>query len=560
MFPSGENTVEKLMDKYIDDRSLRLLVRSGYTLTMSLSLGHRILFITLALTACVAASAISIAYVAERVVIGGSAYAQIRQRADVVADVAPPPLYLVESYLEVQRAAMNPDAATRQAAIARLKILHREWEDRMTLWSQNLPAGDLRQAVEATLIPARRFWVVVDQEFLPALAQGAEDRIGTLARGTLAEVFGQQQSAAVAATALGVRELDQAERQATEQLYETNLIGLILLGGTVGVVSVLMWRLHWAQARQLQGVVTAITAIKNGDLTTRVPVTTRDEVGALAQAVNHMADDLTTLVRVLREGSTALAQEAGKLAGSGRTVAVLAQGSRTAAEDVARQADAARVAVSSCLVGATAVGQTANGVSEDLHAIAVSLGEAERVSQTAAATIRQLEEAASSARSIVQGVSAIADRTRLLSLNAAIEAASAGAAGHGFAVVAGEVKSLSSESIKAAERAGTYLQSISTSAMTAAQAIVAAVQGLEGVHQRHAGIAASAEEQAASAIQVGGDLGAAVEQTTGIAQRMQLLVQGAATAATAIESITATGERMQALAEELEHLVATKRI
>ena len=109
--------------------------------------------------------------------------------------------------------------------------------------------------------------------------------------------------------------------------------------------------------------------------------------------------------------------------------------------------------------------------------------------------IAELSGAASEIQNVVKLISEIAEQTNLLALNATIEAARAGEAGKGFAVVASEVKSLASQTAKATEEIGTRIGNVQQSTEQAVSAIETIQETIVQVNDITSSISAAVEEQ-----------------------------------------------------------------
>lgn len=204
-----------------------------------------------------------------------------------------------------------------------------------------------------------------------------------------------------------------------------------------------------------------------GDLTVTLPVTSSDEIGALTGGVNN-------LVAKLREIITDLYGQAGHVAiTSCRTMTGIEQ---LAASILEQKELAASVAVASEEMSATLndVAQTTANASAHSRQMDDSAREGQGVVGETAESIDQIRDgvektlgvmnrlhhSSNQIGEIIGLIEDVADQTNLLALNAAIEAARAGEAGRGFAVVADEVKNLSSKTASSTQQIGTIIKTI----------------------------------------------------------------------------------------------------
>lgn len=204
-----------------------------------------------------------------------------------------------------------------------------------------------------------------------------------------------------------------------------------------------------------------------GDLTVHIPVTSSDEIGTLTEGVNN-------LVTKLRDIISALYSEAGHVAiSSCRTMAgiqrlaasVLEQRELSSSVAVASEemsvtlnevaSTTAKASVlskqvdESALDGQSVVGETVESMDQIRAGVEKTLG-----------VMTRLERSSGQIGDIVNMIEDVADQTNLLALNAAIEAARAGEAGRGFAVVADEVKNLSGKTSASTKQIASIIASI----------------------------------------------------------------------------------------------------
>ena len=140
-------------------------------MTLRLTIARAMVLFGLVTTVGLAAVVFTGLYALSDVKVGGPLYNQIKLGNDLVADILPPPEYVIEAYLEATLALNNP--AGLEAHRARLAQLKKEYDERRDYWTKS----NLEPAIKARLITdshreVQRFWEALEGAFLPALAKG----------------------------------------------------------------------------------------------------------------------------------------------------------------------------------------------------------------------------------------------------------------------------------------------------------------------------------------------------------------------------------------------------
>jgi len=288
-------------------------------------------------------------------------------------------------------------------------------------------------------------------------------------------------------------------------------------------------------ARIARPIVSATENLKlmaTGDLTGRMEVRSKDELGDMARHFNGFADEMERVIREVRGGATALA---GASAHVSSTAASLSQGT-------SEQAASVEETTASLEQMSASITQNAENSRRTEQMAVKGAADADDSGRVA-------QETTGAMKTIAQKISIIEDiayQTNLLALNAAIEAARAGEHGKGFAVVATEVRKLAERSQSAAnEISGLAVSSVSVAEKSNAllQELVPAIRKTAELVQE---VAAASREQASGVNQ----MNQAMSQVDQVTQR----------AASAAEELASTAQELSAHAEALQRLVAFFRV
>ncbi len=502
--------------------------------------------------------------------VGGPLYQRIVLGKDLIADVLPPPAYIIESYLEVTLALNEP--TTVEERRLRLAKLRHQYEERKAFWAgQEIDQTIKGQLAGASDAAVSRFWDQAERRFLPALVggdlSGAHDAYSEITKAYLAH---RAVIDAVVEEANRMNEQTESYAAGREQLYR-------LVGGTV-IVAVLLFLavgllgVSRRVVRPIAAMTETMGRLSHHDLTVAVAGLDRsDEIGAMAQAINVFKQNMidadrlradqaaeheaarqrhNVLAAAVVQFETAvggviqgLSREAVELQSSAKSMLDAAQQSSHQATTVAAASEQASASVQSA---ATAGEELSSAIAEIGSRVGQSTriaGQAAREAETTDAKVRGLAEAAERIGDVVKLINDIAAQTNLLALNATIEAARAGEAGKGFAVVAQEVKSLANQTAKATEDIAAQVGAIQGATQDSVEAIQSIGRTITQVNEIAAEIAAAVEQQGGATRQIARNVQEAAHGTQEVSSTIGgITATATATGETARQVRSAAGE------------------
>ncbi|WP_063570340.1 methyl-accepting chemotaxis protein [Achromobacter ruhlandii] len=237
---------------------------------------------------------------------------------------------------------------------------------------------------------------------------------------------------------------DEAVREVTELYRSTRLLVILLSVAGVAIGLLLGWWVTRGIVRPLGQAVEAARRVANGDLSGNIQVTSRDETGDLMAALKAMNENLSRIVRDVRDGCESIASASSQIAQGN---ADLSQRTEEQAASLEQTAASMEQLTSTVQQNASNAGEAEKLVTQ-ASAVAARGGE---VVNVVVQTMSAISESSRRIADITSVIDGIAFQTNILALNAAVEAARAGEQGRGFAVVAGEVRTLAQRSAVAAK-------------------------------------------------------------------------------------------------------------
>ena len=328
--------------------------------------------------------------------------------------------------------------------------------------------------------------------------------------------------------------------------YDNTLRLMLALSAVIlALAAVIAWRITASITAPVARALAIAETVAAGDLTSRIDVTGKDELGQLLAALKKMNDSLLGTVTVVRSGTELIASASSQVAA----------GSMDLSSRTEEQASALEETASSMEELTSTVKQNAENAREANVLAQTASTVAGRGGDTVGRVVQTMEAITDSSKKIadITGViDGIAFQTNILALNAAVEAARAGEQGRGFAVVASEVRNLAQRSAAAAKEIKTLIGDSSGKVEEGSRLVLEAgttmqeiVDSIKRVTTIMSDIALASQEQSAGIEQVNG----AIAQMDQVTQQNAALVEEAAAASTA----------MREQAQQLAQLVSTFR-
>ncbi|WP_153054467.1 methyl-accepting chemotaxis protein [Planomonospora sphaerica] len=375
------------------------------------------------------------------------------------------------------------------------------------------------------------------------------------ARATFDSGAGDEQWDALKENLKTLRELDvRAAAESRDAARLDVVIGFTVLGVLLSVAVGVSLTIRRALTRRistgLHTLSAAADSIARGDLDQRVEVTADDEIAEVAASFDRMVEYLnamarvsqrmaggdltveavpksdddrlgrafTSMVRNFNDSVGQVSHSAGALDAASRELSGVAGGVRATVDEVVGNAERQ----------VDLVGQAQRAARKTSGLVDEGIGTVQRLAQV----MGELEEKSARISGIVGSIARIAGQTNLLALNASIEAARAGVHGSGFAVVAGEVRTLAEESSRAAQSIAEVVAEIQESS---SEAVTVVDEHARGAFERIAGGTSTLQEAL-------DEVGSFAEANMASTERMA----GATQAVTAsVQQLTATADRLR---------------
>ncbi len=374
----------------------------------------------------------------EKLKVNGQLYNKIIEGKDLVADILPPPEYIIESYLVTLEMVNAKSEKELDDYINNFKKLEKDYYTRHEYWLNVLEEGKIREYMtQLSFTPADKFFKIVDSELIPLLEKKDYENALRLIEQQVKPLYSEHRNNIDKVVELSNKQNLDIEREAKSSIHVSYVVLAFLFLAIILINILFSYYIIISITKPLKRGIEFAKQIANGNLQSEYTYSNDDEIGQLAKSLTEMAAQLNQVVSSVTKSSLEINLTSQKF---NQASLQLSKGANDQASSIEEISASIEEMVSGIQQNTDNAKQTEN-ISD--------------ISQTGILSLanhtQKIIESNRTVSAKIKIITDIAFQTNILALNAAVEAARAGEQGKGFAVVASEVRKLAERSKMAAD-------------------------------------------------------------------------------------------------------------